>query len=173
MSHADHRIGLGRISVSSLFSLNDMKKQMAPEADLQTPESCGSKLRLLNVIVRSLARDDDVVDVAFAQSGIRDAHKAGFCLQVLDRSTAQIAHAGTQSADELVDHCFKRSAMGHAAFNAFRNELGQTILTIAFAGNDAFCASWRILKITAALEVALARALRHGDRKSTRLNSSH
>jgi hypothetical protein len=44
MSYADHRVGLGRISVSPLFSLNYMKKQLASEADLQTPENWGGKL---------------------------------------------------------------------------------------------------------------------------------
>jgi hypothetical protein len=31
MSYADHRAGLGRFPVLPLFSLNHMKKQLAPE----------------------------------------------------------------------------------------------------------------------------------------------
>ena len=60
----------GRITVSPLFSVNHMKKQLAPEADLQTPESCGSEPLLFDVVVWGLARDDDIVDVAFTQAGI-------------------------------------------------------------------------------------------------------
>ena len=62
--------------------------------------------------------------------------KRRFCLQFLDCSAAEVAHAGTQSADELVDHGFERAAMGDAAFDAFGNELGEAILAVAFAGGE-------------------------------------
>jgi hypothetical protein len=39
VSYADHKAGLGQFPVLPLFSLNHMKKQMASEADLQTPEN--------------------------------------------------------------------------------------------------------------------------------------
>ena len=54
---------------------------------------------LFHVVVRGLAGDDDVVDVGLAQTGVRDADKAGVFLELFDGAAAQVAHAGAQSAD--------------------------------------------------------------------------
>src|SRR3954470_14565191 len=83
---------------------------------------------LLNMVVGSLAGDDHVVDVGFAQTGIRDADETGIVLEFLDGSAAQIAHAGAQSTDKLVNHRFQRPTVGDAALDAFRDELRQSVL---------------------------------------------
>ena len=52
-----------------------------------------------------------------------------------NRSAAQVAHAGAETADELVDHGFERSAMRYTAFDALGYELGQAVAPIrGFAG---------------------------------------
>ena len=48
------------------------------------------------------AGDDDIVNVAFADSGAGDAAEARLGLQFRDRRAAGVAHAGAQAADELV-----------------------------------------------------------------------
>src|SRR4051794_14634474 len=94
----------------------------------QAETICLKSLSLLDMIVRCFPRNDDVVHVALTKARVRDANEAGIVMQVLDRRTAQVAHAGAQSADKLVDHRFQLSAIGHAAFNAFRNKLGEAVL---------------------------------------------
>src|SRR5579875_722651 len=93
---------------------------------------------LLDMVVRRFARDDDVVHVALAQSGAGDAHKPRLLLQFANCSAAEIAHAGAQSADELVDHGLERPAIRHAAFNALGHKLGQAVLVGALALHYAF-----------------------------------
>src|SRR5947209_10048864 len=69
--------------------------------------------RLLDMIVRSFARDDHVVHMALAQTRARDAYELRLLLQFLDGRATQVAHAGLQSADQLVHHRFQRSAIWH------------------------------------------------------------
>ena len=53
-------------------------------------------------VIRTFARDRDVVHVAFAQAGRRDPHEFRARLQILDCRRADIAHCGAQAAGELV-----------------------------------------------------------------------
>ena len=114
------------------------------------------------MIVRSFAGDDDVVDVAFAQSGVRDAHEAGLGLQIFDGSAAEVAHSGAESADELVDHGFERSAVRYASFDAFGDELGEAVAALFPCGNGGPVAGGKFLDVGFTLEVAFAAALGHG-----------
>src|SRR5579859_4907775 len=57
--------------------------------------------RSFDMIIGSLAGDDDVVDVAFAQAGAGDAHESRLLLQLENRGAAQVSHAGAQAAHEL------------------------------------------------------------------------
>src|SRR5271166_5297257 len=61
------------------------------------------RLSLLSRVVRSFARDHDVVHMAFAQAGSADAHESRLLLQLGDRLAAAVTHAGLQSAHHLVD----------------------------------------------------------------------
>ena len=95
---------------------------------------------LFDVVVRGFAGDDHVVDVGFAQAGVGDADEARFLWSSSMVAQPQIAHAGAQAADELVDHGFERPAIGHAAFDAFGNELGEAVAAVALAVDDALVA---------------------------------
>src|SRR5579871_744881 len=86
---------------------------------------------LLDVVVGSLAGDDDIVHVALAQAGAGDAHELRPLLKILDTSAAEVTHARLQATYELVHHGFQRSAVRHSPFNAFRNEFGEPVLAVA------------------------------------------
>ena len=93
--------------------------------------------------------------------------KRAFCLQLFDGAAAEVAHAGAQAADELVDHGFERAAMRNAAFDAFGDELGEAVAAVAFArGDGGALGAGGVGHVVRALEVALAGALRHGARAS-------
>ena len=62
--------------------------------------------------------------------------KRAFCLEFFDGGAAEIAHAGAEAADELVDHGFEGAAVGDAAFDALGDELGEAVLGGAFAGGE-------------------------------------
>src|ERR1700733_15701101 len=109
---------------------------------------------LFDMIVGGLAGDDDVVDVAFAESSAGDADEAGLLLQFCDGATADVAHAGAESADELEDHGLERPAIGYAAFNALGDKLGEAVLAGALALHDTFSVYFSIGEVGRALEVA-------------------
>ena len=90
------------------------------------------------------------------KSRIGDANELGFLVQVVDACAAQVAHPGSQAADELVHHRFERSAIRHAAFDAFRHKFGQTVLRVPFAIHHTFAHALRcgIFEVFFALEVA-------------------
>ena len=58
------------------------------------------------MVVGGFTGDDDVVDVAFAKAGAGDADELRLLLEVLDGGAAEVAHAGAEASDELVDHGF-------------------------------------------------------------------
>src|ERR1700751_3284891 len=110
-------------------------------------------VRLLNVVVGCFARDDDIMHVAFAQARAGDTHKLSFLLQLLNAIATEVAHAGTKSADELINHGLERPAIGHAPLNAFRDELGEAVLPVALALHHTF--RFFAGKVGARLEIAL------------------
>ena len=122
----------------------------------------------IGVVVGGFAGDDDVVDVASRRPALEMRMKRAFCLQLFDGGAAEVAHAGAQAADELVDHGFERAAVRDAAFDAFGDELGEAVLAAGAsrAVTVAALGARRLGHVLAALEVALAGALRHGGRAS-------
>src|ERR1039458_9281781 len=86
---------------------------------------------LLHPVVGRFLRDDDVVHVALAQAGGRDAQEARLGLQLGDAAGAAVPHAGAQAADHLIDQLGERPFGGHAAFDAFGNHFDVGILGIA------------------------------------------
>jgi hypothetical protein len=79
--------------------------------------------RLLHPIVRGFARDDDVMDVTFAQASGGDADEAGFFGEFTQRGCADVAHAAFEAADELVGQGAERTFVRYAAFDAFGHGL--------------------------------------------------
>jgi hypothetical protein len=68
------------------------------------------------MIVRALAGDGDVVDVALAKSGAGDAHEARLLLELRNRFRPDIAHGGAQAPGELVHDRRRRTAIGRLPF---------------------------------------------------------
>src|SRR5438105_5067403 len=69
-------------------------------------------------IVRALARDRDVVDVAFAQARAGDADELGLVVEIGKVLGADIAHRRAQAAGELVHDVADRALVGHLALDA-------------------------------------------------------
>jgi hypothetical protein len=61
------------------------------------------------MIVRALASDGDVVDVALAKPGAGDAHEARLLLELRDRLRPDIAHGGAQASGELIHDRSRRT----------------------------------------------------------------
>lgn len=76
---------------------------------------------LLKAIIRSLARDDHVVNVAFAQACRSDADKFCALLQFPNAPRSAIAHAASKAADKLLDQPGKWSFIRHLSFDSFRH----------------------------------------------------
>src|SRR3546814_11177288 len=74
-------------------------------------------------IVRRLARDCDVVDMAFAQTRVGYAHEFGALAEILEGAAAGIAHRGLHAADHLVDHILCGAFERHLALNSLGNQL--------------------------------------------------
>ena len=94
------------------------------------------KPRLFDRIIRRLAGDHDVVHVALAQAGSADAHEARLLLQLGNRGAAAVAHADLRPPTIWWTIIADRSAIGHAAFNAFGHQLVQAV-AIAVAARSA------------------------------------
>src|ERR1700724_1689034 len=80
------------------------------------------KTPLFKTIVGGFFSDDDVVHVALAQTGRRDADALGPFAQLLNGATAAVAHAGAQAAHELIHQIGQYALIGHPAFDAFGNQ---------------------------------------------------
>src|SRR4051795_4389130 len=78
-------------------------------------------------IVRRLARDGDVVDVAFAQASAGDADELRLLVQVLHVLGADIAHRGAETAGELVHDVADRALVGHLALDAFAHQFQRAL----------------------------------------------
>src|SRR5215469_16700310 len=75
------------------------------------------------MIVGSLARHGDVVNVALAQARSGDAHELRLAVEFVDGAAAGITHGGAKPADDLVHHRTHRPLIGDLAFHAFRHQL--------------------------------------------------
>src|SRR5262245_18911023 len=78
---------------------------------------------LFHPVVGRFLRNLDVVDVALASASGGDPNELGLSLQLRDRGAAAITHAGAKTAYQLVDHGGDAAFMGHAALDAFGNQL--------------------------------------------------
>ena len=61
--------------------------------------------------------------MAFADAGGGDFDEFGFVLHVVNRRAAAVAHAGADATGHLVDDADHGAFVGHAAFDAFGDEL--------------------------------------------------
>src|SRR3954452_22440583 len=102
---------------------------------------------LLRSVIGRFFGDGDVVDVALAHAGRRDANDAGLALQFRDRAAAAVAHTGAQSANQLIDDGGGAPFVSDAPLDALGHELvrGAAALEVEF-----------ILKVT------VAAAAEHG-----------
>src|SRR3972149_7580520 len=98
------------------------------EIGINTP----STPRLLQPVIGGFLGNNHIVDVAFAKSGRRDAHESRF-VQLFEIGGAGIAHAGAQSPHQLQDDGFERPFVGHASFDALRDELVRSGMLLAVA----------------------------------------
>src|SRR5690606_13141351 len=87
-------------------------------------------------------RDLHVVDVRFTNTGGRDLYEFGLVAHLFDGSATAVTHGRPYTADQLVDDRDDAALVGHAAFNAFRNQLVDVVAGI--------------------LEIAIRGTVRHG-----------
>ena len=91
--------------------------------------------------------------MALAQSGVADADEPRLLLKFLDIRATNIAHPTAQTAYQLQNHHRHRAAVGHAAFDSLRDQLGQPIavvFTLQTGGEIALAAAIQALKIAVA-----------------------
>ena len=62
----------------------------------------GLGLVAADTVVRRLAGDDDLVRMALLHTGVGDAGELGI-VEIHDAGCTAVAHAGTETADELVE----------------------------------------------------------------------
>src|SRR5688500_798846 len=74
-------------------------------------------------VVRSLFGDEDVVHMALPEGRRSDLHKFGFGPHGGDITATEVAHAGAQPADELMDIESQRAFVRHPPFDAFGHKL--------------------------------------------------
>src|SRR5947209_2179226 len=82
---------------------------------------------LFQSVVGRLARNDYVMDVAFAQSCSADADKPRLLLKLRNGAGPAVAHAGAQSTHKLVDHGGQRAPVRHSPFYALGNQFVEAI----------------------------------------------
>src|SRR5882757_11422274 len=70
-------------------------------------------------VVRALARDGDVVDVAFAQARAGDAHELRLLMELGQVPRADVSHRRAQAAGELMHDVADWALVGHLALDAF------------------------------------------------------
>ena len=72
--------------------------------------AAGAEMRLLrNAVVRRFFGDEDIVRMAFLEAGVADADKLRILLQRRNIRRAAVAHAGTQTADQLINRFGERA----------------------------------------------------------------
>src|SRR3546814_3352322 len=74
-------------------------------------------------IIRRLARDRNIVDMAFAQPGAGDLDEFRALAQVLEGAAAGIAHRRLHATDKLAAHILRRLLARHLPLAPFGNQL--------------------------------------------------
>src|SRR5689334_24582813 len=77
----------------------------------------------IQTVIRRLLGDGDIVHVRFAHARRRDPHEMWLGAHVRNRRAANVTHRGAQTTGQLMHDVAQRSAIWHASFDAFRNEL--------------------------------------------------
>src|SRR5918993_1888438 len=105
--------------------IQDFDRRLEPRGGSHWPPLplVGAAIVLPSRIVRRLAGDRDVVDMAFRQARARDADETRALLQVLDGLRARVAHRRLHTPDQLVDDLAYRPLVWDLSLDAFRNEL--------------------------------------------------
>src|SRR5689334_21641425 len=67
--------------------------------------------------------------MTFDKTSVGDAREAGFGTQVAERRRARIAHARTQTTDELIDIFNERALIRHATLDALGHKFATATLT--------------------------------------------
>src|ERR1700744_3607207 len=90
------------------------------------PGMTGARLRPAR-IVRRLARDRHVMDMAFAQARTGDADELCLLVEFADVARTDIAHRCTQAACELMHDIGDRPLVRHLALDAFGDQLERVL----------------------------------------------
>src|SRR6267154_5188921 len=88
-------------------------------------------------VIRALARDGDVVDMAFAQARAGDAHELRLLMELGEVSRADIPHRRAQSPGELMHDVSDRALVGHLTLDTLRHQLERVLdvlLEVAVGG---------------------------------------
>src|ERR1700681_4519151 len=117
-------------------------------------------------IVRALAGNGDVVDVAFAGAGAGDAHELRLLAQLLEVAGADVAHGGAEPTGELVQDIAEWALERHLPLDPLGHELQRildVLLEVAVGGaacHSRHRAHAAITLVRAALiQIDLARTL--------------
>src|SRR5947207_7068640 len=77
----------------------------------------------VELIIGCFLGDDDIVDMAFAQSSTGNADETGALAQILDGTATTIAHTRAQPTDQLIHHIGQGAFVGDTPFIALRYQL--------------------------------------------------
>src|SRR5262249_22319937 len=102
---------------------------------------------LLQAVIGSLLRDVDVVHVALLETRGRDAHELRVLAQIAERARAEVAHPGTETANQLLHDEGERSLVRDPALDALGHELHAEVLALV------------VLEVAVAAALALAHRL--------------
>src|SRR5215471_18193023 len=72
----------------------------------------------VDLIIGRLLCNNDIMDVALAQSSTRDADEPGALAQIFDGTAAAVAHARAQPTDQLIHHIGKSAFVGDTSLDA-------------------------------------------------------
>src|SRR2546421_6055240 len=78
---------------------------------------------VFHAVIRRFLRNVNIVRMALGHARGRNSAEAGLASQCFNIRSAAIAHARAKAADHLIDKIAQRSAIRHAAFDAFGNQL--------------------------------------------------
>src|SRR5208283_3502221 len=77
----------------------------------------------IHLVVGRFFSDDDVMYVAFPESGARDPDHSRFDPKLAQCGAPEIAHSGAKPSNQLVHDIGNRPTVGHPSFDSFRYQL--------------------------------------------------
>src|ERR1700722_8423874 len=93
-------------------------------------------------VVRALARDGDVVDMAFAQARASNAYELRLLVELGEVSCTDISHRRAQAARELMHDVADRALVGNLTLDPLRHQLQRVLdvlLEVAVGGTARHC----------------------------------